>query len=63
MPSIGQRCHELRIVDRDQTWRILYRVDVDAVIILEVFNKKTASTPRRMMENARRRIKEYDENR
>ena len=25
MPAIGRRCHELRIVDADQTWRIVYR--------------------------------------
>jgi len=41
MPSIGARCHELRIIDADATWRILYRVDPDAVVILDVFNKKT----------------------
>jgi len=27
MPSIGSRCHELRINDRNVTWRIVYRVD------------------------------------
>jgi phage-related protein len=25
MPDIGERCHELRIVDVDATWRIIYR--------------------------------------
>ena len=25
MPAIGARCHELRIVDADLTWRIIYR--------------------------------------
>ena len=29
MPSIGPRCCELRIPDRDQTWRIIYRIDED----------------------------------
>ena len=27
------------------TWRILYRLDTDAVVIVEVFAKKTAATP------------------
>lgn len=34
MPSIGARCHELRITDRNATWRIVYRVDPDAIVIL-----------------------------
>ena len=38
---IGRRCHELRVVDKDVTWRIVYRVDPDAIIILEVFAKKS----------------------
>jgi phage-related protein len=45
MPIIGRRCHELRIVDADQTWRIIYRVDADAVVIADVFSKTTATTP------------------
>ncbi len=27
MPSIGSRCHELRVNDRNETWRIIYRID------------------------------------
>lgn len=27
MPGIGSRCHELRIVDVNATWRMVYRVD------------------------------------
>jgi len=34
MPSIGSNCHELRINDKGNTWRIIYRTDVDAIIIL-----------------------------
>ena len=36
MPSIGPRCHELRVTDQGVAWRIIYRVDPDAIIILEV---------------------------
>lgn len=60
MPSIGRRCHELRIVDENSTWRIVYRVDHDAILILEVFQKKTQQTPKQVIENCKRRIKEYD---
>jgi phage-related protein len=42
MPSIGHRCHELRIRDRDNYWRIVYRIDGNAILIGEVFSKKTS---------------------
>jgi len=61
MPIIGRRCHELRIMDADQTWRIIYRVDADAVIIADVFSKKTATTPTTVIEVARTRLRRYDD--
>src|SRR3990167_5484792 len=45
MPSITARCHELRIQDQGATWRIIYRLDPEAVVIVEVFSKKTQQTP------------------
>ncbi|MGK7929081.1 MAG: type II toxin-antitoxin system RelE/ParE family toxin [Spirulina sp.] len=60
MPSIGDRCHELRINDEDKTWRIIYRLDRDAIVILEVFNKTTNKTPDRVIENCQKRLKQYD---
>jgi len=60
MPSIGQRCHELRIVDATVTWRIVYRTDFDAIVIAEVFEKKTTRTPLAVIETCKRRFKEYD---
>jgi phage-related protein/DNA-binding XRE family transcriptional regulator len=41
MLSIGTRCHELRINDENLTWRIVYRIYTDAILILDVFEKKT----------------------
>ena len=32
MPSIGTRCHELRINDENLTWRIIYRIYTDAIL-------------------------------
>ena len=60
MPSIGSRCHELRIDDVGVTWRIVYRIDEDAVVILEVFNKKTSKTPETVIRTCRRRLRSYD---
>ena len=59
MPTVGERCHELRIVDTDATWRILYHVADDAVVILEVFPKKTRTTPKRVLDAAKARLKKY----
>jgi phage-related protein len=59
MPTIGPGCHELRIVDRDQTWRIVYHVAPDAVVILDVFSKKTAATPNAVIAASRRRLQVF----
>ncbi len=60
MPSIGRRCHELRIPDEKKAWRIIYRVDEDAVVILEVFNKTTSQTPQKVIEDCKNRLRKYD---
>jgi phage-related protein len=59
MPNIGKNCHELRINDKKNTWRIIYKIDEDAIIILEVFSKKTQQTPKSVIDICKRRIKEY----
>ena len=61
MPRVGTRCHELRIVDADATWRVVYRLDSDAILIVGVFAKKTATTPRLVVEACQRRLREYDD--
>jgi phage-related protein len=60
IPSIGSRCHELRINDKNSTWRIVYRVDEDAVLILNVFQKKTSTTPKSVIGTCKQRMKQYD---
>jgi phage-related protein len=60
MPSIGRGCHELRINDLTKTWRIVYRVDTDAILILDVFEKKTPQTPKHVLDICKKRIAEYD---
>lgn len=61
MPTIGARCHELRIRDGRIFWRIIYRIDPDAILILEVFKKKTNKTPKHVIDNCKRRLTLYDE--
>jgi phage-related protein len=62
MPSVGSRCHELRIGDPQNrlTWRLVYRVDEDAIVIGEVFAKKTKQTPHGVIEACKRRFTLYD---
>jgi phage-related protein len=60
MPSIGLRCHELRINDEKTTWRIVYRIDSDAIVILEVFQKQSRQTPKAVIEACQKRIRDYD---
>jgi len=61
MPVIGKGCHELRLVDENVTWRIIYRIDSDAIIILEVFDKKTSKTPKGVIDTCKSRLRLYDE--
>ena len=61
MPAIGKRCHELRINDVNLTWRIIYRTDIDAIVILEIFEKKINKTARQIIENCKKRLTDYDE--
>lgn len=59
MPDIGPGCHELRIVDGTVSWRIVYHVATDAIVILDVFAKKTAAMPRRIMTDCTRRLEQF----
>jgi phage-related protein len=60
MPLIGRRCHELRVSDEKVSWRVVYRIDEDAIVILEVFSKKTGKTPKSVIDICRARLREYD---
>lgn len=59
MPGIGVGCHELRIVDDSVNWRIMYHIAPDAIVILDVFQKKTAGTPTAVIADCRRRLGEF----
>ena len=60
MPTVGPRCHELRVRDARHDWRLIYRVDPDAIVILDVFPKSTRQTPERVIRDCQRRLKMYD---
>jgi len=61
MPSIGARCHELRIRDAQKNWRIIYRIDTDVILILEVFNKTTRATPKSVINTCQKRLIKYEQ--
>jgi len=60
LPALGRRCHELRLIDERATWRIVYRADADAIVVAEVFSKKTQATPRTVLHACRHRLRAYD---
>ena len=61
MPTVGKRCGELRVQDENVTWRIMYRTDDDAVIILDIFKKKGQKTPKSVIDLCKSRLRNYDE--
>lgn len=61
MPAIAARCHDLRINDEGRTWRLFYRIDPDAILILAVFAKKTEKTPDEIIRICQQRLKNYDD--
>jgi phage-related protein len=62
MPAIGRHVHELRVEDAEtsRSWRIIYRIDRDAILVVHWFEKRTPTTPRRVIELCRRRLGAYD---
>lgn len=55
MPSIGPRAHELRVQDAESrlTWRIFYRIDPDAILVIEWFERRLRRRRRRSSALAR----------
>jgi phage-related protein len=62
MPSIGRSVHELRVDDRQtrKTWRIIYRIDSNAILVVHWFEKKTKTTAQRLVDLCKKRLKGYD---
>ena len=50
----------LLLHDLEKLWNLLYRIDVDAIVIVEVFSKKTGKTPKGVIETCKASLREYD---
>jgi phage-related protein len=59
LPVVGSRCHELRVADGPVSWRVVYHVAADAVVILEVFRKSSRRTPKPVVDQCQRRLRRY----
>ncbi len=59
MPDIGKACHELRVNDETRSWRIVYHLEADAVVIIEVFPKTSRTTPNAVMKLCRDRLRRF----
>jgi phage-related protein len=60
LPDVGPRCGALRVRDGEHNWRIMFRIDTDAVLILDVYAKKTQKIPDAVIKRCQNRIKNYD---
>src|SRR3990172_12876367 len=61
LQDVGPRCGALRVRDAGHNWRIMYRIDPDAILILEVYPKKTRKIPDEVIERCQERLKRYDD--
>jgi len=46
--------------DDKVSWRIVYRIDADAIVIVEIFSKKTGKTLKSVIKTCKSRLREYD---
>jgi phage-related protein len=60
LPDVGPRCGALRVRDAEHNWRIMYRIDSDAILILEVYSKKTRKIPDEVIDRCQQRLRHYD---
>lgn len=60
LPDVGPRCGALRVRDAEHNWRIMYRVDADAIVVLEVYPKKTRKFPDEVIDRCKQRLKNHD---
>ena len=60
LTDVGPRCGALRVRDAEHNWRIMYRIDADAVLVLEVYPKNTRKIPDEVMKRCKQRLKQFD---
>jgi phage-related protein len=61
LPDLGPRCGSLRVRDGNHNWRIMYRIDPDAILILDVYAKKTPKISDEVFDRCLQRLKRYDQ--
>lgn len=47
--------------DTNLNWRLIYRIDDDAIILVDVFAKKTTKTSKAALDICKTRLRRYDE--
>lgn len=60
MTVIGKHCHELRVNDAKTTWRLFYRIDEDAIVMIDLAEKKTEKTTKALFDLCKARLAHYD---
>lgn len=60
LPDVGPGCGALRVRDSEHNWRIMYRIDSDAILVLEVYSKKTRKIPDEVIARCKKRLRDYD---
>jgi len=60
LPDVGARCGALRVRDAEHNWRIMYRIDSDAILITDVYSKTTRKIPTKVIQQSKRRLAHYD---
>jgi phage-related protein len=60
LPIIGHGCHELRVRDENKAWRLFYYIDSEAIVILEVGEKRTPQISKETTNICRRRLSDYE---
>ena len=60
LSDVGTRCGALRVRDAEHNWRVMYRIDADAVLILDVYPKKTRKIPDEVIRRCKDRLNRYD---
>ncbi len=60
MKGIGRACHELRMKDDGVNWRLILRVDDDAIVVVGLFARTPRTAAGRIIAVCRKRLSQYD---
>ena len=56
----GRSCYELRVRDAGVNWRLVYRVDDDAIVVAGLFRKTSWAATGQLIEVSRSRLAQHD---